>query len=84
MIEDIKAYQDADFIVAISNAKIREQIQKQIENTVYVITLIHPNVVGYDDIIIESGIVSHGRCCYQFERNHWKWMYHKYLFFSRL
>ena len=55
--QDISAHQDADFIVAIGNAKIREKIQKQLENTVHVITLIHPDAVISDDVTIGIGTV---------------------------
>lgn len=45
---------DADFIVAIGNAKIRKQIQEKLSN---VITLIHPNAVIGRDVVVGRGTV---------------------------
>lgn len=55
--QDIKKYHNADFFVAIGNAEIREMIQKQAENYVHFITLIHPNAVIADNVVVGIGTV---------------------------
>lgn len=55
--EDVMKHKDADFIVAIGNAKSRERIQRQIETFVHITTLIHPDVVVSDDAVLGIGTV---------------------------
>ena len=54
---DIKKYHEADFVVAIGNAKAREKIQRQSEKDVHFITLIHPEAVVASDTLIGPGTV---------------------------
>lgn len=54
---DINKYRDADFIVAIGNNKIRECIQGQMERKIHMATLIHPDAVIADDVVIGIGTV---------------------------
>ena len=54
---DVASYPDADFIVAIGNAKIRQRLQEQIEDVVHITTLIHPDAVVADDVEIGVGTV---------------------------
>lgn len=53
-LDDISRYPDADFIVAIGDAKVRERMQGMIKNTA---TLIHPDAVVADDAVIGDGTV---------------------------
>ena len=50
-------FPDADFIVAIGNAKIRQRLQEQLEDVVHITTLIHPDAVIADDVNIALGTV---------------------------
>lgn len=54
---DLESYLDVDFIVAIGNAKIRQSLQEQIEDTAHITTLIHPDAVIADDVSINQGTV---------------------------
>ena len=52
------ANQKADVIVAIGNAFIRQIIQESLEHIgVRIVTLIHPNAVVADDVLIGTGTV---------------------------
>lgn len=54
----IQYLHDAAFFVAIGNSKIRQQIQKMLQdNDAEVTTLIHPNAVISDNVAIGSGTV---------------------------
>ena len=55
--QDATNFPDADFIVAIGNAKIRQRLQEQIEDVVHITTLIHPYAVIADDTILGIGTV---------------------------
>lgn len=54
---DVVNHPDADFVVAIGNAKIRQRLQEQIEDVVHITTLIHPDAVIADDVEIGVGTV---------------------------
>lgn len=54
----IKYREEALFIVAIGNSKIREKIQNQLtENECRITTLVHPNAVVGSDVSIGAGTV---------------------------
>lgn len=57
---DYKKYaEDGDFIVAIGNSHIRENIQTMLEsNDCNIVTLIHPNAVIGSDVLIGTGSVA--------------------------
>lgn len=51
-------YPEADFIIAIGNAKLREMFQKYVLSLGFrVVTLIHPNAVISEDVVIGRGSV---------------------------
>lgn len=51
-------YKDADFIIAIGNAKIRKKIQTQLlGNKLHIVSLIHPNAIISDSATIGTGSV---------------------------
>ncbi len=55
---EVLTYQDADFIVAIGNAKIRHKIQTQLmESGIHVVSLVHPSAVVASDVTIGVGTV---------------------------
>ena len=54
---DVSNYLDADVIVAIGNAKVRQELQEQMEDKVNITTLIHPDAVIADDVCIAAGTV---------------------------
>ena len=54
---DMASYLDTDSIVAIGNTKIRQKLQEQIENVVHIPTLIHPDAVIADDVVLGIGTV---------------------------
>ena len=57
-INEASSYKDADFIVAVGNAKIRRKIQTElIENGLRVVSLIHPSAVITSDVKIGLGTV---------------------------
>jgi sugar O-acyltransferase (sialic acid O-acetyltransferase NeuD family) len=53
-----KQYKDADFIIAIGNSEIREKIQADLlKKDLKVVTLIHPNAVIAENVVIGIGTV---------------------------
>ena len=57
-VADARLFPDSSFIVAIGNAKVREQIQKSLMNKGFsVVTLIHPKAVIGEKVTIEIGSV---------------------------
>lgn len=57
-VSDAQMFPDSSFIVAIGNAKVREQIQKSLMNKgLNVVTLIHPKAVIGEKVTIGIGSV---------------------------
>lgn len=51
-------YPDRDFLVSIGNARIRQMLQKRLEqNGLTVVSLIHPSAVIGEDVTVGSGTV---------------------------